>query len=111
VGAHPAAQSYLYIYFVVFVFCVFASTRIPFTFLLKQTAEKKQLTHFIDFPKLNLNYCGRTWNRLVVIVLNVLFFLNVPGARMGLGGRMDCCGQFVKYSMFVSNFIIFVSQD
>lgn len=28
---------------------------------------------------------------------------------MGIGGRMDCCGQFVKYSMFISNFIIFVS--
>lgn len=27
--------------------------------------------------------------------------------QMGFGG--SCCGQFVKYSMFVSNFIIFVS--
>ncbi|KNC32635.1 hypothetical protein FF38_13202, partial [Lucilia cuprina] len=27
---------------------------------------------------------------------------------MGFGSRMDCCGQFVKYSLFVSNFIIFV---
>ncbi|XP_058832256.1 tetraspanin-4 isoform X2 [Topomyia yanbarensis] len=27
---------------------------------------------------------------------------------MGLGGRMDCCGQCVKYSMFISNFIIFI---
>ncbi|CAO1303130.1 unnamed protein product [Diamesa hyperborea] len=27
---------------------------------------------------------------------------------MGIGGRMDCCGQFVKYSMFISNFIIFI---
>lgn len=27
---------------------------------------------------------------------------------MGLGGRMDCCGQCVKYSMFVSNFVIFI---
>ena len=29
---------------------------------------------------------------------------------MGFGSRMDCCGQFVKYSLFVSNFIIFVSR-
>lgn len=28
---------------------------------------------------------------------------------MGFGGRMDCCGQCVKYSMFVANFVIFVS--
>lgn len=27
---------------------------------------------------------------------------------MGSGGRMDCCGQCVKYSMFISNFIIFL---
>ncbi|ETN66467.1 tetraspanin-18 [Anopheles darlingi] len=27
---------------------------------------------------------------------------------MGSGGRMDCCGQCVKYSMFVANFIIFI---
>lgn len=27
---------------------------------------------------------------------------------MGFGGRMDCCGQFVKYSLFVANFIIFI---
>lgn len=24
---------------------------------------------------------------------------------------MDCCGQCVKYSMFVANFVIFVSID
>ena len=29
---------------------------------------------------------------------------------MGFGGRMDCCGQCVKYSMFIANFIIFVSK-
>lgn len=28
---------------------------------------------------------------------------------MAMGGRMDdCCGQFVKYSMFISNFVIFI---
>ncbi|KAL1116122.1 hypothetical protein AAG570_005617 [Ranatra chinensis] len=27
---------------------------------------------------------------------------------MGSGGEMDGCGQFMKYSMFISNFIIFV---
>ncbi|EAA05254.4 tetraspanin-11-like [Anopheles arabiensis] len=27
---------------------------------------------------------------------------------MGSGGRMDCCGQCVKYSMFVANFVIFL---
>lgn len=29
---------------------------------------------------------------------------------MGFGSRMDCCGQFVKYSLFVANFVIFVSE-
>uniref|UniRef100_A0A1A9UM22 Tetraspanin n=1 Tax=Glossina austeni TaxID=7395 RepID=A0A1A9UM22_GLOAU len=28
--------------------------------------------------------------------------------KMGFGSRMDCCRQFVKYSLIVSNFIIFV---
>jgi len=27
---------------------------------------------------------------------------------MGFGTRMDCCGQFVKYSLFIANFIIFI---
>ncbi|XP_037905108.1 tetraspanin-11 [Hermetia illucens] len=27
---------------------------------------------------------------------------------MGFGGRMDCCGQFVKYSLFIANFIMFI---
>lgn len=29
---------------------------------------------------------------------------------MGVGGRMDFCSQLVKYGMFISNFIIFVSR-
>lgn len=28
---------------------------------------------------------------------------------MGFSSRMDCCGQFVKYSLFIANFVIFVS--
>lgn len=28
---------------------------------------------------------------------------------MGFSSRMDCCGQFVKYSLFISNFVMFVS--
>lgn len=30
---------------------------------------------------------------------------------MGFGGRMDGCGQCIKYSMFIANFIIFVSLN
>lgn len=29
---------------------------------------------------------------------------------MGFSSRMDCCGQFVKYSLFIANFVIFVSN-
>lgn len=29
---------------------------------------------------------------------------------MGFGGRMDGCGQCVKFSMFIVNFLIFVSK-
>lgn len=29
---------------------------------------------------------------------------------MGFDSRNDCCGQFVKYSLIVSNFLIFVSK-
>ncbi|XP_055906254.1 CD151 antigen [Eupeodes corollae] len=27
---------------------------------------------------------------------------------MGFGSRMDCCGQFVKYSLFIANLLIFI---
>ncbi|CAD7005830.1 unnamed protein product [Ceratitis capitata] len=42
--------------------------------------------------------------------LILLYFFNfyLQDDDMGFSSRMDCCGQFVKYSLFISNLIIFI---
>ena len=39
--------------------------------------------------------------------LTIIFVCRGP--KMGSGGEMDGCGQFMKYGLFAANLIIFVS--